>query len=58
MALSPTEAYTPSIVDTNAVLSETFSREFLQALARRDSKILQHLGRIEDQQFPERNSLN
>ena len=58
MTLVPTEAYSPLIIDPNAVLTESFSREFLQAIARWNSKILKHIGRVENQQFAECCSLN
>jgi hypothetical protein len=34
MTLIPTEAYSPLIIDSDAVLAESFFREFFQAISR------------------------
>jgi hypothetical protein len=49
MALVPTEAYSPLIVDTYTVLTESVSGEFLQAIARWNSEVMKYIGRIKDQ---------
>jgi hypothetical protein len=58
MALMPTEAYSPLIVDTYAVLAESVSGEFLQTIAGWNTEILKRLGGVKDQQFPKSCSLN
>jgi hypothetical protein len=46
---SPAEADTPLLVDPDAMLSLSVPTKSLQAVARRDSQIIQRLGGIQNQ---------
>ena len=45
--LAPTEANAPLFVDPNAILSLPVASQFLKAISRRDTKIIQSLRRIQ-----------
>jgi hypothetical protein len=47
----PTKADTPLLVDANTVLTRSITSQLLQAIARRDSRIDQFLGSVENQEF-------
>lgn len=52
VAVLPDEADTPLVIDPDAVLSLTVSREFLQPICRRDSEIFQALGSFDHLELP------
>ncbi len=55
--VAPPKADPPSIVDPDAVLSLTFSHEFLQPVAGWESQIAQRLRRIDNNQLSLRQAL-
>jgi len=48
----PAETNAPLIIDANTVLTRAVSFEFLQAIARRDSQVLELLGGINETELP------
>lgn len=58
IALFPTEADAPTIIDPDAVVSLPISFQSLQAVRRRDTQVLQRLGSIEHSQLPQRNTMD
>jgi hypothetical protein len=49
VAVPPPKADTPPIVDPDAVLPSTVSRQFLEPVARRHSQVIQRFGRVENE---------
>ena len=54
---APDEADAPLIVDADAVLACTVALERLEPIAGRDAKVGEGVGRIEDDEFPQRYAL-
>jgi hypothetical protein len=57
IAVAPAKADSPLIVDSNAVLAGPIAAQLLQPIAGRDSKIVQDLAGVHQQQLPERRAL-
>ncbi len=57
IAISPPKANSPLVVDPDAVLALSVAAEFLQSIARRNSQITKRSGRLEDEELPQRGSL-
>src|SRR5579872_2429172 len=58
LAISPNEANSPLVVDPNTMLPGAVALEGLQAVAGRNSKIVQSPSRMEVHQFPPRDPLD
>ncbi len=58
VAVSPSKANSPLVVDPNAVLTPALAPQPLESVARWDAKVFQARHRIEDPQLPQTNSLN
>ena len=54
---APDEADAPLIVDADAVLASTIALEKLEAIAGRDAKVGEGIGRIEKDELPKRYAL-
>lgn len=54
---APDEADAPLIVDPDAVLASTIALERLEAIAGRNARVSEGVGRIEDDGFPKRDAL-
>jgi hypothetical protein len=52
IAVTPNEADSESVVDSNAVLSTAVAFESLQPVAREDGQVLQSMGSVQLPQFP------
>jgi hypothetical protein len=57
VAVAPLKADSPLIVDADAVLASAVACQFFQPIAWGDTKIIQYLGCIHQQQFPQCDSL-
>jgi hypothetical protein len=57
VAFTPAKAYAPLIVDPNAVLSHSIPRQLLQSVAGWATEIVEGFGGIQDQELPQRSSL-
>jgi len=57
IAAAPQEAYTPLIIDADAVLTLTFALQCFQAIPRRNQQILQGASTVQVQQLSTRYSL-
>jgi hypothetical protein len=53
IAILPTEADSPLVIDADAVLARAITAELLEAIPRRHPEILQLLGGINHDQLPE-----
>ena len=58
VAIQPTKADSPLVVDANAVLTAAVAGESFEAIPWRNAQIGQRFCRIENQQLPQRCSLN
>jgi hypothetical protein len=54
----PTEAHTPLLIYADAVLARPVTFELLEAVARRNSQIVDNGRCIEHPEFPKRNALD
>jgi hypothetical protein len=54
----PSKANTPLIVDPDTVLASALARELFQAIRGRYAEIVQGIRSVQDQQLPQRDSLN
>jgi hypothetical protein len=57
VATLPAEADAVLIIDADAGLPLAVTRELLQVVARRDTEVIEGLGRIQEQQIPQRRTL-
>ncbi len=57
IAVAPLEADPPLVVDANAVLACPVTRQFLQAVAWWNAKVVQGHGRLDEKQLPQRGPL-
>lgn len=55
---SPAETDPPLLVDTNAVLPRPIPFQLLQAVAGRDTKVIEHRSGIEHSELPENDLLD
>jgi len=53
----PFKANSPLIVDADAVKARPVARKFFESIPRRDTKIRQFIGSVQDQKLPERGPL-
>ena len=53
IAVPPAEANAPLIIDANTVLGRSVPFEFLQAMARRDSQVLELLSGVNETELPQ-----
>ncbi len=58
IAILPLKTNAPLIVDANAVLTLSITRQLFEAIGQRYAQILQNLGSIQDLKFPSRDSLD
>lgn len=58
VSVFPDETDTPLIVDPDAVLPRAVAAEPLEAVARRNQKVLERLSAVKDQQLSQCNSLD
>ena len=56
VAILPTEANTPLVIDTDTVLAAPSSSELLQSITRRYSQIGQCLGRVQSDELSQHGS--
>jgi hypothetical protein len=57
IAVAPAKADSPLIVDSNAVLAGPIAAKLLEPITGRDSKIVQDLAGVHQQQLPKRRAL-
>jgi hypothetical protein len=57
ISFTPFEADAPLVVDPDAVLARAITAEFLEPIPRRDPKVLELVGRIQDQELTEGTAL-
>jgi hypothetical protein len=58
VAVTPTKADPPLVVDSNAPLPEPVSRQLLETVPGWNLEIIQSFGGIEHDQFPQRNPMD
>jgi hypothetical protein len=58
IAVLPPKANAPLIVDPDTVLAPSVARQLLQAIRRRNPEIVQNFRSIQNQQFPQGDSLD
>lgn len=58
ISVTPTKAYAPLVVDTNAVVAGAITAEFLDPISRRDPQIVKLFARIELDELASRHSLH
>ena len=51
LAIVPPETNTPLVIDPNAVLAVSITRELFQAISRRDAQVIQSFRRINEQEL-------
>ncbi len=51
VSLAPSETYPPLIVNANAILSRTPSRQLFEPIARRNTQVFQSVGSIQNSKF-------
>jgi len=52
IAVTPSEAYAPLVINPNTVLTGSISLELLKSVPWRDAQVLQSLGSVQYQEFP------
>lgn len=57
IAVLPSEADAPLIVDANTVLPSALPSKLLESVPRRDAQIIEGLGGIDDDQFAQHGAL-
>lgn len=57
IAVTPPKAYSPLLVDSDAMLPRAIAHETFQSVAGRNAKIAQLLGGIQKQQLSQRGAL-
>jgi len=57
ISATPSKTDSPLVVDTDAVLPASVPRQFLQPVCRWNPEIIQLLGRIDHDQFPQHTSV-
>lgn len=56
--VEPAKAYSPLVIDSDAVLASTIAGQFLQTIPGRRAQIVQRRGAIQDNQFALRKPLD